>query len=82
MHISLHWGVMGGRWGGAGGEGGANLVQLLAGFQAGRGLCQGPGALDLPLGNAHRAVVGQHCRGAVPQQPYILTQHLGAESGA
>lgn len=38
----------------------ANLVQLLAGFQAGRGLGQGPCALDLPLGDTHRAVVGQH----------------------
>ena len=55
-------------------------MQLLASFQAGRGLSQGPGALDLALGNAHRAVVGQDGRRLVPHQPRILTQHLGAES--
>jgi len=55
-------------------------VQLLASFQAGRGLSQGPGALDLALGNAHRAVVGQDGRRLVPHQTRILPQHLGAES--
>ena len=37
----------------------AHQVQLAACLQAGGGLGQGPGALQLPLSNPHRAVVGQ-----------------------
>ena len=36
------------------------LMQLLAGLQTGRGLSKSPSALDLALGQAHRAVVGQN----------------------
>ncbi len=54
-------------------------MQLLASFQAGRGLSQGPGALDLALGDAHRAVVGQNGRRLVPHQARIFPQDLGAE---
>ena len=57
-------------------------MKLLASLQAGRGLGKSPGALHLPLSNAHRAVVGQHSRGAVPHQASILPQHLGTEPGA
>ena len=57
----------------------AHLVQLLASLQAGRGLSQGPGALDLALGNAHRAIVGQDGRRLVSHQARILPHDLGAE---